>query len=109
MAAPRPGCRLTVKRDDDLESSAKSELARLRLSREGSIIYCTYVDSLGMSIYAKRGGAFMADIEGFIEHGGFENWMTYFEVGAIGEVSEVSPQYSASRHVARTQFPYECV
>lgn len=81
----------------------RTELQRLELDRQ-SIVYATYVDEGGVSVYAKRGGR-KSDIEGFIANGQMANWMSYFELDGFEPANRA---YAGQKHFSR-RFPRDIV
>lgn len=105
MSRPIAGSRLSVKPLARQAFEARRELTRLHIGPD-AIIYVTFVDHAGLSIYVIR-DLRLANLEAFIPNGQFANWETYFELGtAFGDPR--NPAYASSRH-ARQRFPSECV
>ena len=102
MPSPSAGHRLRVKPSSH---RAAQELARLHISVE-DIVFATYADSQGVSVYVKRGGH-RPDIAGFLPNGHFDNWMSFFAVLNNG-VDRPNAGYAGTAH-AKKRFPTECV
>ncbi|MGZ8457571.1 MAG: hypothetical protein ACXWZS_09725 [Gemmatirosa sp.] len=105
MSHATPGGRLTVKKSSELTTETRRDLERLDIDRS-TVVYATYVDTRGVSIYVKRVGK--SDIEGFIPHGGFTNWRSYFDAGALPGNGVRNAGYATERHFT-TLFPSDCV
>lgn len=96
---------MRTKPQGDMGFEAKRELARLGIDG-GSIIYATYFDGTGLSVYIKRDGR-RPDIKAFVPNGKMDNWMSYFAVGSpFGDAA--NSQYAATKHAGHL-FPGECV
>lgn len=105
MSRPVAGCRLSVKASAAQSFEAKRDLSRLRIDAD-SIVYATFVDNSGLSVYVKR-GVHLPDLQAFVPNGSFTNWQTYFDLGtAFGDSANFA--YASSRH-AKARFPDDCV
>lgn len=105
MTAIAGGMRLSTKALAKQTHEVVRELARLKINAS-TIIYATFVDDKGVSVYVKRGGR-LSDIAALIPNGQFDNWMSYFDAGtAFGDGPNAG--YAASKHQTR-RFPADCV
>jgi hypothetical protein len=96
---------MRVKPVGELGFEAKRELTRLHVDGT-SIVYATFFDGTGLSVYIKRDGR-RADIEAFVPNGKMDNWTSYFAVGS-GFGDGANSGYAATKHAKRV-FPVECV
>ena len=99
-----PGQCLHVKHRNSLAKEDLAILEHLGISRHGTSVYVTWVDSAGLSFTASTYGKL---IEGFIPAGGagFRRWQTLFELGETRNSSYVSLK---QKHFAKL-FPTDFV
>jgi hypothetical protein len=105
METVTPGCRLVARKRADMAAEDRAELERLHIDRS-TIVYATYVDVHGLSLYAIRHDR--ADIQGYVPNTGFWNWRSFFEAGALPGDGARNPAYAMTKHFA-TVFPTDCV
>jgi hypothetical protein len=104
MANIKPGDRLSVKISAKQLPEVRRELVRLGIGPH-AVVYATYVDSAGVSVYIKRTPR--PDLHAFISNGGFENWMSFFDAGTLAGDGP-NQAYAGTRH-STVKFPQGCV
>jgi hypothetical protein len=102
---PAPGTRLSVKPVPERSPEAARELLRLHIE-PNDIVYATYADDKGVSVFIKRGGNYPA-IEAYVPRVGFDNFSSFFDIGTVfGDAPNKG--YIRTRHV-KPVFPKDCV